>query len=136
MPESGFALQKAIHSELTANAAVIALLGGTKVFDDVPRGADAPYVTFGLTSVRDWGTSDQDGEEHILTLHVWSDATGRREAREIVGALRTALHDRPLTLDGHRLINMRQEFADTRREPSGEGYHGIVRLRAVTEPTG
>ncbi len=41
---------------------------------------------------------------------------------------------RRLTLAGHRLVNLRQEFAEHRREPDGETIHGIARFRAVTEP--
>ena len=50
--------------------------------------------------------------------------------------LRAALHDQPLTLSGHRLINLRHEHSEARREPDGETYHGIARFRATTEPTG
>lgn len=134
MTAAAFALQKAIHTRLVGDAMVTALLGGPRVFDDVPRGAQMPYVTFGLTTERDWSGDDAPGSEHILTLHVWSDAAGRKQAQEIIGAMRDALHDEALSLSGHRLVNLRHEFSDTRREPDGEGYRGLVRLRAVTEP--
>ncbi len=70
----------------------------------------------------------------MLTLHVWSRASGRKETYIIMSALREALHDKPLTLDGHRLINIRHEISEARRETDGDTYHGIVRYRAVTEP--
>jgi hypothetical protein len=53
---------------------------------------------------------------------------------EIMQVLRSVLHARDLTLDGHRLVNLRHELSEARREADGETYHGIVRLRAVTEP--
>lgn len=134
MTTSAFALQNAIHARLAADAAVVGLLGGPRVYDDVPRGAPLPYITFGLSTERDWSAGDEPGDEHILTLHVWSGAAGRKEAQEIIGAMRAALHDEALSLPGHRLVNLRQEFSDTRREPDGDGYRGLVRLRAVTEP--
>jgi hypothetical protein len=134
MPSAAWALQKAMHAVLTANAAVTALLGGPRIYDDVPRGADFPYLTFGLSTERDWSTGGEEGDEHIVTLHVWSQAAGRKETHEIIGAVRAALHDQPLLLTDHRLVNLRHEFSDARREPDGETYHGIVRLRAVTEP--
>lgn len=134
MTTSAFALQKAIHSKLAGDAGVLALLGGPRIYDDVPRGATPPYVTFGLSTERDWSAGEEPGDEHILTLHVWSGLAGRHQAQEIIGAMRSALHDQSLTLSGHRLINLRHEFSDARREPEGEGYRGLVRLRAVTEP--
>ena len=45
-----------------------------------------------------------------------------------------ALIDAPLAPVGHHLANLRFVVADIRREADGRTYHGIVRLRAVTEP--
>jgi hypothetical protein len=44
------------------------------------------------------------------------------------------LHDQPLTLVDHDLVNLRHEFSEARPDPDGDTYHGIVRYRAVTEP--
>ncbi|HXF53393.1 MAG TPA: DUF3168 domain-containing protein [Hyphomicrobiaceae bacterium] len=134
MSNAAWALQKSVHDVLTADAALLALLGGPHVYDDVPRGTRLPYLTFGLSTERDWSTGGEEGSEHVLTLHVWSEAGGRKEAQQIIGAVRAVLHDAALTLAGHRLVNLRHELTDTRREPDGETYHGIIRLRAVTEP--
>lgn len=134
MPSASWSLQKAIHQALTSDAGVLSLLGGPRVWDHVPRGATFPYVTIGATTDRDWSTGTERGDEHILTLHVWSKAAGRQEAESIAETLRRALHDQPLTLDACRLVNLRHEFSDTRRDVDSELYHGVVRLRAVTEP--
>jgi len=134
MTSASHDLQKSIYAALTGSPSVTALLGGPRVYDDVPREAVPPYVTLGQSTVRDWSTGSEDGHEHILTLHVWSQAAGRKETQEIIGALEATLHDASLALAAHRLINLRHEFSDTRRDPDGETYHGIVRYRAVTEP--
>jgi hypothetical protein len=136
MPTASFALQKAMHAALTTNPALLALLGGPRVHDHVPRGAAFPYVTFAQSTERDWSTGGELGHEHIVTLHVWSRAAGGKEAQEIIGAVRAALHDQPLALTGHRLVNLRQESAEVRRDADGETTHGLVRLRAVTEAVG
>ncbi len=135
MANAAWALQKAIHAALAADTSFITLLGGERIFDDVPRGAQFPYISFGLTSERDWSTATEPGSEHLLTLHVWSRANGRRQADDLLQAVRAILHDADLTLEGHHLVNLQQEFADVRRDPDGETFHGIARLRAVTEPT-
>jgi hypothetical protein len=44
------------------------------------------------------------------------------------------LHDQPLTLVDHDLVNLRHEFSEARPDPDGDTYRGIVRYRAVTEP--
>jgi hypothetical protein len=134
MPSSSWALQQALYGVLTGNAALAALIGPPRIYDDVPQGAALPYLTIGQSTVRDWSTGTESGEEHILTLHVWSRAGGRKETHEIMEALRLAVHDQPLVLAGHRLVNLRHELSEARRDPDGETYHGTVRLRAVTEP--
>jgi Protein of unknown function (DUF3168) len=136
MPTASFALQKAIHTALTSNSALLALRGGPRVYDHVPRGAVFPFVTFAHSTERDWSTGTELAHEHIVTLHVWSRAAGSKEAQEIVGAVRAALHDQALALTSHRLVNLRHEFSEVRRVADGETYHGLVRLRAVTEPAG
>lgn len=134
MASSSTHLQQSVHAALTADPAIIGLLGAPNVFDDVPRAARHPYITIGQSLVKDWSTGTEEGDEHILTLHVWSRAKGRQETHEIMAAVRAALADAPLSLTGHRLVNLRHEFSEARRDPDGETYHGLVRLRAVTEP--
>lgn len=134
MASASWALQQAIFATLTSDVGLTALLGGQRVYDDVPVRAEFPYVTFAQGSERDWSTGGEAGSEHALSLHVWSRASGRKETQAIIEALRAGLHDQPLTVSGHRLINLRHEASEVRRDGDGETYHGIVRLRAVTEP--
>ena len=101
---------------------------------DVLTRSEFPYMTFGQTAERDWSTGTEPGLEHTITLHVWSRGRGRKEADEVMAAAQSALHDAALSLTGHRLVNLRHEFSDARRDPDGESFHGISRYRAVTEP--
>lgn len=134
MTSATWALQKAVFTALSGSASLSSLIGAGKIYDDVPRDADFPYLTFGQSQVRDWSTASDTGHEHIFTLHVWSRENGRREVQEVMGVLEEVLHDTELMLDGHRLINLRHEFAESRRELDGDTYRGIIRYRAVTEP--
>jgi hypothetical protein len=134
MPSPSWSLQQSVFATLTADAPLTALIGSNRIFDDVPQGAPKPYLTLGQTTVRDWSTGTDDGNEHLITLHVWSDIRGKKQASEIADAVRTALHDQPLTLVGHRLVNLRHEFSEARRDPDGATIHATVRFRAVTEP--
>lgn len=133
MSSSGFALQQAIFQKLSSDAATIAALGGTRIYDDVPTRAEFPFLTFGQSTERDWSTGTDSGQEHLVTLHVWSRGRGRKEAETAIAAAREALHDQVLNLAGHRLINLRHEFSEARRDIDGETFHGIARFRAVTE---
>ena len=135
MSSAAVALRAAIRDALATDGAVTALLGGARVYDEVPRGAAFPYVTLGEARVTDYSAGGEPGEEHQLTLHAWSQQGGHREAHLIAGALLQALDDAPLSLAGHRLVNLRFAVADVRREADGRTYHALVRFRAVTEPT-
>ncbi len=135
MTSAGWALQRAVFAALKDDAQLVAAIGGERIYDDVPRDAVFPYVTFGQTQVRDWSTGSEDGNEHLFSLHVWSREAGRREVHDLLGHLVAALHDKALALDGFRLVNLRHEFSETRREADGETFRGLVRYRAVTEPT-
>lgn len=134
MANAGWELQKSVYGALIGHAGLTAALGAPRVYDDVPPESPFPYVTIGETTLRDWSTGTEAGDEHLLTVHVWSRGAGRKETHAIMDALRTALHDAPLVVAGHRLVNLRHELSEARREPDGETYHGIVRYRAVTEP--
>ena len=128
------ALRAAVHDALAADAALNAVLGGPKIYDEPPRAADFPYVTLGETRISDYSTDDGPGEEHQLTVHAWSRQGGHAQAHLIAGALLQALDDMPLTLTDHTLVNFRFAVADVRREADGRTYHALVRFRAVTEP--
>ncbi|MEO0809895.1 MAG: DUF3168 domain-containing protein [Pseudomonadota bacterium] len=133
METAGWALQRSIYAALIGDAALTTLLGGTHVYDHVPRGTDFPYITIGQTTERDWSSGNEEGSEHTLTLHIWSRAAGRKEVQTIMAAVRTRLHDQTLALAGYRLVNIRHEFSDLRRETDGETLRGLMRFRAVTE---
>jgi hypothetical protein len=128
------ALRAAVHDALAADAALVTLLGGAKVYDEPPRAAAFPYVTFGEARIADYSAGGEAGEEHQLTLHAWSRQGGHKEAHRIAGALLQALDDVPLALTDHTLVNLRFAVADIRREADGRTYHALVRFRAVTEP--
>ncbi len=135
MPSATWALQQAVYAALAADQAITQALGASgRIFDHVPPGAGFPRVAFAQVTSRDWSTGEQPGEEHTVILHVWSREKGKRQAQEIAASLRACLHDQPLVLQGHRLVNLRHESTDVRREPDGLSIRAVLRLRAVTEP--
>ncbi|MFH1793147.1 MAG: DUF3168 domain-containing protein [Pseudomonadota bacterium] len=129
-------LQRAIHSLLTADAGLVAKLGGQKVFDATPPNAAFPYVSFGRTSIYDWSTGTESGTEQLFTVHVWSKAKGKTETLEIMETIRQLIDAAPKELDGHTLVNMTLEFAEARYDEDLSVHHGLLRFRAVTEPSG
>jgi hypothetical protein len=127
-------LQKAVHGLLTADAALVAKLGGQKVFDATPPNAAFPYVSFGRTSIYDWSTGTESGTEQLFTIHVWSKAKGKTETLEIMETIRQLIDAAPPELDEHALVNLQLEFAEVRFDDDISVHHGLLRFRAVMEP--
>jgi hypothetical protein len=134
MTSPAWELQKALYTTLVNTSGLVALLGGARIYDDVPRGAAFPYVTFGPSVTRDWSTGTEQGAEHFLTLRVWSRAGGEKEVHLVMDAIRAALHEATPSIAGHRLVSLRHETSEAARDPDGETYRGTIRFRALTEP--
>ena len=134
MASAGWDLQKAVYAALAADATLTTLLGGAAIHDAVPQNAAFPYVVIDQTQIRDWSTGTEPGAEHMLMLHVWSRHAGKREAYEIADAIRAALGGAMLSLEEHRLVSLRHQYSELKRDEDGETQHGVLRFRAVTEP--
>jgi hypothetical protein len=130
----GWDLQKAAYDVLIADSGFTALLGGERVYDNVPQDAAFPFVVLDQMRINDWSTGTERGSEHVLMLHVWSRYDGKRESYEIADAIRELLDDAELTLADNRLINLTHQYSDLKRDTDGEAYHAVMRFRAVTEP--
>ncbi len=131
---AALALRAAIRTALVADATLVALLGGQSVYDDVPRGARPPYIVLAEHAARDESTGTETGEEHQVTLHVWSRQGGLKQALEIAEAATAALLGASLAPAGHRLVNFAWLATESRREPDGRHRFLTLRFRAVTEP--
>jgi hypothetical protein len=129
------ALLAAMRAALMEHADVQAALGDpARVYDDPPAEAIFPYATLGRMESRPADASGGEASEHVVTLHAWSRYGGRAEALDVIAALRAALHNASLTIDGRRLILMLASFSDVFRSGDGRTTHGVLRLRAITEP--
>lgn len=130
------ALAAALRAAAMDHADVQALLGDpARVYDDPPPDVLFPYVTLGRVESRPADSSGGEATEHAITLHAWSRYGGRAEALDVIATLRTALHNAPLAVEGRRLILLFAQFADVFRSGDGRTTHGVLRLRAVTEPS-
>jgi hypothetical protein len=91
MSEATLPLQAAVVAALKAHAPLAAIVGA-KVFDRVPAGTAAPYVTItGWQEIED-GTDCSDASELFFDVQCYSTAVGRPEAARIAGAVKAALH--------------------------------------------
>jgi hypothetical protein len=129
------ALQQALLTKLRGNGDLTALLGNPpRVYDEPPADLVYPYVSLGRSETRPWGGLDGEGLEHVLSLTVVSVFGGSEEAKAVMALVRLSLHGTALSLDGHRLINLRVTYADLFKAADWRSTYGVLRLRAVTEP--
>jgi hypothetical protein len=133
MTSANNALMKAVHARLTGDAALTALVGQGGVHDRLMLKPKLPAIAFGEWETRDYSTGTEPGEAHSLTITVWSQAEGRRQAQEIASRVDTLLHDAALTLEGFVLVSLLRTGSRTRREPNTRYLQVELRYRAVTE---
>jgi Protein of unknown function (DUF3168) len=134
MMSPGLSVQQAMRTALLARAPLLTLLGGAQIFDELPRGATAPYVMFSTLETRDWSVCDQKAHEHFISLETQTNSRSRSDAQSIAHEIEQALDNAVLTLVDHRLVNLRIIFTNVARAKSTDNYNVIQRFRAATEP--
>jgi hypothetical protein len=127
------ALQKAIFERLSGDAALTALLGPDGVTDRLLARARLPLVAIRAIDSTDRSTGTDMDEEHAVVLEVWSDAAGHLETQAIAAAVKVALHDADLTLDGHHLVSLLHRTTRLSRDSKTRFHRAEMRFRAVTE---
>ncbi len=131
---SANALQAAVVEHLAADPDVLAIIGAGRIFDRLITRAEPPYLLMGEMTTTDFSTGDGAASEHRFEIEAWTKQNGRRQAVELADAVRAALHDAGLTLEGAVLINLRHERTVSRRAPRTGLHVARLRFRAVTEP--
>ncbi|MEQ8480016.1 MAG: DUF3168 domain-containing protein [Hoeflea sp.] len=131
---SANALQQAVYERLSENTAVAAITGPGRVFDRRITRAEPPYLVLGEIVSSDYSTGDGPGAEHRFDIEAWTRRNGRREAVELADAVRSALHDADLAVNGATLVNLRHERTVSHRAPKSALHVARLRFRAVTEP--
>jgi hypothetical protein len=127
------ALRKALRMHLLGDAALVAALGSEKIFDEVPRDQEPPYIAFGDVQLREWDALLQKGAEQFLLLHVWSLQPGLRQVLSFAQELTELCDEASLVLEEHHLVSLRFQSLETKREDKGRFARATLRFRALTE---
>jgi hypothetical protein len=124
-------LQAAVFAELGGDAALLAALGGERIYAQAPADVAYPYIGFGRTGVYDWVTSTEKDTEQLFTLHIWSKAKGEAETVTIMELAQARLAGKVLALDERQSVELKLEFAEARYDEDLAVHHGLLRFRAV-----
>ncbi|WP_165214268.1 DUF3168 domain-containing protein [Affinirhizobium pseudoryzae] len=127
------ALLRAIHARLLGEPLLAPLLAAGGIRDQSMPRPRLPTLTYGEIDSRDYATATEPGEEHVLTLDLWSDAEGRAAAQTLAAAVRASLHHAPLTLTGAHLVSLICQGIKSRRDAESGLFVVEVSFRAVTE---
>lgn len=137
-----FDLQAAIVPALVADASLAALIAG-RVYDDVPPTREFPYISIGPVQAIQQDTDDCIcAYEVSLQMDVWARGSAingggyeraRPQMERVAGTLRQVLHGADLTLDNHRLVQIRHTDTLYLRDPDGQTAHGAVTFRALVD---
>ncbi|MES0131755.1 DUF3168 domain-containing protein [Mesorhizobium sp. M0029] len=126
-------LLQALFMRLKSDASLTALLGGAGLREQAADSAAFPYVTYGRTSAFDLDTGADNDDDQLITLHVWSKAQGEAETRLIMDSLRARLDGAAFATGSRDQTRLSLEFAEARYDEDLALYHGVLRIRALTE---
>lgn len=117
------ALQKAIYKMLTPPV----YEDGAPVYDNVPKGAKLPYITFGDFTCKPDGTKDLNIYSVTMTLNIWSEYSGKKQVNEIAEDVTTILTLSRLDLseDKYKLLEQDCNFFEAFPEERF-GYCGVI----------
>lgn len=138
MSDPSLALQVALVTRLTA----LATDAGERIYDDVPpeadrvadTGASYPYVTIGAGQLVPIDEDCFDRSSTFFQIDVWTRTIGFPQAKQIAGAIRTALHEQSLAVTGHVVDRLRVESIDYSRDPNGLTRRARLVLLVETQP--
>jgi hypothetical protein len=127
------AVQTAVYSALTSDVTLMGMVTG--VHDAVPQDASFPYITVGDDSLNEWDTNTTLGVDGSITIHTWSRYRGRKESKQIQGAIYNALHraEGSLSYAGHRFILCEQQGSESFMDADALTRHGVQTFRIVLE---
>ena len=123
-------IQQGLYHKLSGDGVLMGMVNG--IFDAVPQGTPLPYIVIG-DGLQRQEANDVTLARCELTLHVWTDSSGRKTALTIMNRIYGLLHQGALTLDGFALVLMHCEQAATRLAEEATRLHGELTCSMLVE---
>ena len=128
-------LQTALVAVWRASADLKTLIGDPiRLYQDVPDSPVFPYVTIGEGQDVPDLAECIDGSEVYSDLHIWTKESGFTTCKKIVATMWAAASAASITLTENRLILVERNGERYLRDPSDPIKHGVLTLRALTDP--
>ena len=126
------ALEKAIGGRIKSNALTS---GYTTYYNYIPDNATLPYIQIGGpigTRSASLGACDIEGQDNLVTIHIWSDYKGETEVLGMMDNICQAVTGTALSITGYSNVLLLLDYTDVIRDDSNPIqiiFHGIVRFR-------
>lgn len=138
MSDPALAMQAAVINALRGSAALRSIVA-ERVYDYAPGdepGATTtfPYVSFGESTTESERADCLDGTVHTFTVYAWSQAKGYPESKRIAAAIRDALHEATLSVEGFNLHDLACQTTDYARGEDGQMSVATLSFRALLDP--
>lgn len=133
MTEPTWALQKLIHSRLISAPAVTALVDTSRIVDSNQRPGSEPLIIIGSGNAVYEDRYDRFHDQCYADLHVWTQEEGFETSKAIVGAIRSALRERPWETEGFTCHGLSIGMVRFLRDPNGTHTHAVIGIDAVVQ---
>lgn len=134
MSDPSYELQAALVPQIKGSSAVAAFVGN-RIYDEVPKNAEFPYVSLGPVQVIPDRADCIDGTEVFVTLDIWSRKKGEPEHKLIGNAIITALDDATIAMPNFRSVSFLLESVNYLRDPDGLTNHGSLTFKGLIDAT-
>lgn len=111
----------------TSNA--IAAIVKTRIYDTVPDKAKFPYINIPPFDSPTEETKDKDGQVHDFQIDTWSRTSGQKQTRELIKAIRDAVHRVPFTITGASILFSRVTNTRVLMDSDKRTIHGMVEMQ-------
>lgn len=128
MADSSLEVQIAIIDLLQASQAIASIVG-KRIYDTVPNKTKFPYINLEPFDSSTEETKNQDGQLHNIQIDTWSRYRGQKQTREIIAAIRDAVHRVPLPITGGNVVYSYVNNTRLLMDSDKRTIHGIVEMQ-------
>lgn len=126
-------VQTAVYTRLNGDATLGAAING--VYDHVPDNSAAPYVVIGDDDLDSWLTMGTNGFNGTLTVHTWTEGTGMKECKTIMGLIYGLLHKYNLSVSGYNTAGLLMVNTNAFKEADNRTFHGVQQFQVWLRST-
>lgn len=119
-----------IIARLTGSASLMSMVSN-KVYNHVPQDTALPIVRARWDGVTEWDTKTSDGFDGSISIDIWTDHRGDKQALAIADIIYVLFHNAEFTLAAGQSLMIRYVMSDSFIEPDGLTHHTVMKFRHI-----